>query len=202
MINSIDRLDRFLFYLFNNRLTSPFQDAIMPLMRNQFTWAPLYLFLLIFMVWNFKGKGLAWCVFFLVAFGLGDTISAKLIKFEVQRLRPCNDPWMQAHLRLLVDCGSGFSFPSAHATNHFALAMFGIVTLRQYWKPVVPVALCWAAVVAYSQVYVGVHYPFDILTGALLGTLIGWFTGSYFNTRISLDAHKGWFATRAETPAP
>ena len=95
--------------------------------------------------------------------------SANLIKHTVHRLRPC----AVEEVHLLVKCSNTFSFPSNHATNHFALAIFlSLVFSRVRWLPVVLVF--WAGFVALSQVYVGLHYPADITAGALLGTIVGY----------------------------
>jgi undecaprenyl-diphosphatase len=89
-------------------------------------------------------------------------------------------------MRLLVQCGSGYSFPSTHATNHFAFALFMIGTLAQRYRWIVAPLIIWAAAIAYAQVYVGVHYPFDVLCGALLGSSIGIFVARVFRARIGL----------------
>ena len=95
----------------------------------------------------------------------------------VERLRPCNDLDLAGQIRVLVDCGSGFSFVSSHATNHFAISFLLISLYYRQWKWIFPLCFLWAFVVSYAQVYVGVHYPFDILGGAALGILIGLLVG-------------------------
>ncbi|MBS1774109.1 MAG: phosphatase PAP2 family protein [Bacteroidetes bacterium] len=169
-------------------------DAIVPYLRNQWTWAPLYLFLLLFMTINFGRKGWMWCVFFILTFACSDQISATLIKPIFHRLRPCNNPYLTLIIHRLVDCGSGYSFPSSHAANHFALAVFGSVTLRKTIKGIWFIALLWALSVAYAQVYVGVHFPLDVLTGALIGFIVGSITGLVYNKVYNLNKVK-------ETPA-
>lgn len=164
----------------------PVLDYLLPFMRNQWTWAPLYLFLLVFMPKNFGRKGWLWCLGFLVTFAIADYVSASLIKPYFLRLRPCNDPKIMHLIRYLVDCGSGKSFPSTHATNHFALAFFAIITLYKRYKIVGPLALLWAILVAYSQVYVGVHFPFDVICGAILGGTVGIITGKLYNKRYKM----------------
>jgi undecaprenyl-diphosphatase len=89
---------------------------------------------------------------------------------------------MEGKVRLLLDhCSGGFSFTSSHAANHFGLAMFIFMTIQPLFKKYTWLFFIWAAVIAYAQVYVGVHYPLDIFVGALIGLFIGWFIGSVFN---------------------
>ncbi|MCB0696553.1 MAG: phosphatase PAP2 family protein [Chitinophagaceae bacterium] len=168
-------------YYLNTQWVNDFFDLLMPVLRNQWTWAPLYLFLLIFMPLNYGRKGWMWCVFFILAFALGDYVSASIIKPYYIRLRPCNNPYIKDIVHLLVPCGSGHSFPSSHATNHFAMGVFSAVSLRKKARWVWVVALLWAFSVAYAQIYVGVHFPGDVLIGGILGTIIGLVTGYTYN---------------------
>jgi undecaprenyl-diphosphatase len=85
-----------------------------------------------------------------------------------------------------VPCGSGLSFPSSHAANHFSISVFTGVTLGWYKKWIWPAVIAWAALVCYAQVYVGLHYPLDVFSGALLGALTGAATGKFFNRRFGL----------------
>lgn len=159
---------------------SDFLDAVMPYARNQWTWAPLYLFLLIFMTMNFGRRGWMWCIFFLLTFALSDFISASLVKPMFQRVRPCNNVYLSSLVKSIVPCGSGYSFPSSHAANHFALGIFSAITLQGRIKGIWFMGVGWALLVAYAQVYVGVHYPMDVICGGLLGVSIGVVTGKLF----------------------
>lgn len=169
--------DEYLFHLINTGLHNPFFDAVMPVLRNKYTWMPVYLFLFSFFLINFKKKGIFIIVALAITIGLADSTSSHLIKKTVQRLRPCKVIEKPEDLHLLVPCGSGFSFPSSHAANHFAIAVFLISALgkkrRRIWFPVL---FLWAFSVAFAQVYVGVHYPLDVIAGGLWGSLIGWGT--------------------------
>ncbi|HVB04041.1 MAG TPA: phosphatase PAP2 family protein [Chitinophagaceae bacterium] len=178
-----------LFYHINGLWHNGFLDAVLPFMRNPYFWAPLYLFLLVFMVLNFRFRGALWVLFFLLTFGITDFTCSHLFKFWVQRLRPCNDPVVSAFTRLLVPCGSGFSFPSSHATNHFGMAMFMFLTLRPLFGKWMNLAFAWAFVISYAQIYVGVHYPVDTFCGAMLGLLAGWATGWVFNSSLGLEGN-------------
>ena len=156
----------------------------MPYLRIAYFWTPLYLFLLAFITSNFKSRGWWWAVIFLCTVSLCDMTSSKLVKEAFDRLRPCQDPDFFSYVRLLVNnCGAGKSFTSSHAANHFGMATFIFVTLRQSVGKWVWIAYLWAAAIGYAQVYVGVHYPFDILGGAAIGLAFGWLLGTFFNKR-------------------
>lgn len=183
MIEQLIELDQQLFLTVNQGLANQFFDFLMPLLRNPYTWAPLYLFFIIFAIRNYKKKGVLMIVFLLIAFGLGDYTSASIVKPEVMRVRPCNDVSFKDQVTTRVRCGSGYSMPSSHATNHFAIGVFILMLFRRQWKPIVWLSLLWAASISFAQIYVGVHYPGDILAGTLLGTAIGLFTSwLYFLT--------------------
>jgi undecaprenyl-diphosphatase len=174
MLETLNHIDHDFFIAINSGLQSAFLDAICPVLRNQKVWYPLYAFLLILIYRNYKNRTL-WIVLGAAALVLiSDQLSANLVKNFFQRLRPCNDPSFRDQVRLLVPCGNGFSFMSAHATNHFAIALFlsGFFEAQRKW--LLPVAVIWAAAIAFSQVYVGVHYPFDVICGGLTGSLLGY----------------------------
>lgn len=107
----------------------------------------------------------------ITAVGSADFISSQVVKKSVQRVRPCNDTNI-AQVRPLVRCGSGYSFTSSHATNHFALSYFLFATVGFQFKKIRGWLIAWASSVAYAQVYVGVHYPMDVFSGMILGILI------------------------------
>ena len=122
MIESLQHIDFLLFRWVHQTLANPLFDVLMPWFRNPYFWAPVYLFLLIWMWQIFRLKGILWCVFFLLTFVFSDALSASVIKPLLHRVRPCNDPSLTYLMRHLVTCGSGFSMPSSHATNHFGLS--------------------------------------------------------------------------------
>ncbi len=138
------------------------------------TWAPFYLFVVAFIWKNWSRRqailvlaGLA------VAVGTADFTSSTVIKKNIQRIRPCNNLELKALVIQRAPCGSGYSFTSSHAANHFAVAVFLSCILGSLNRWVRPALLIWAALIAFSQVYVGVHYPGDVIAGGLLGALIG-----------------------------
>lgn len=161
-------------------------DFIMPWLRNPYVWAPVYGYILYFMWTRFRWKGIYWCLAFIITFGICDIVSASYLKPFFDRLRPCQDPLLHSFIRDLVACGSGRSFPSAHASNHFGLSFFILFTIGKKYRMAGWLALLWAFSVCFAQVYVGVHYPMDILGGAVLGFCVGWVVATIFNRNIQL----------------
>ncbi len=168
-------LDQQLFYFINNNLHIGWLDKLAPYWRSMYFWLPMYVFFISYLFLHFNGKKVA---LYLLALGLtvgtADVVSSRLIKKSVARLRPCNDENIKPRVKLLVPCGGGYSFTSSHATNHFAVAIFIILTFVGRRKWLKYALLIWAASIAFGQVYVGVHYPLDVVCGALLGVGVGY----------------------------
>ncbi|HND95222.1 MAG TPA: phosphatase PAP2 family protein, partial [Chitinophagaceae bacterium] len=173
-LQRIDHLDKEMFLTINRRWSNRLFDELMPFLRQSEYWAPLYLVLLIFVLVNFKMKGCWWAAFFICTVAITDLTGNYLFKHTIERLRPCSDPDFSVHVRLLVNhCSGGYSFISNHAANHFGMALFFYISFRNVLGRWVWTAILWAAAIAYAQVYVGVHYPIDVLAGAVWGSLIG-----------------------------
>lgn len=174
MVEILVNLDTDLMLAINQGLSNAVFDWIMPYIRNPYTWSPLYLFIIIFSIKNYGKKGIVIILFLVLCFGLADFTSASLIKPLIKRVRPCNELSLKEDVIARIRCGAGYSFPSAHASNHFALAIFLLMVFRYTWKAITACAILWACLISFAQVYVGVHYPLDILGGAALGTFIGY----------------------------
>jgi undecaprenyl-diphosphatase len=180
MLEWLIQYDSALFQLINSSWNNALFDFLMPLFRNKTFWIPLYIVIVAVLTYKYKLKVLPILLLFLLTVLLADQFSSELIKKSVQRLRPCNDSLMQENLRLLIECGKGFSFTSSHATNHFALAFLFNAVLGPVLLPnrkngrIFFAAACflWAFFIAYAQVYVGLHYPLDVAAGALLGIVL------------------------------
>jgi len=122
---------------------------------------------------KFKLRGFYVAIFLGLLIFTSDQTSVKLFKDVFERLRPCHNPLIRDLVHTLHGkCGGQFGFVSSHSTNSFALAVFSGFLLRSKYKYIMPMMLLWAAIVSYSRVYVGVHYPADILGGAVLGSAI------------------------------
>jgi len=180
LLQQFDAWDRSLFLVING-LHSPFFDKVMSQVSEPLTWIPVYLVLLFLLKQRFGWKGLAWSVPVIALMVLcSDTGSVVLFKNTVQRLRPSHAEVLKGSIHLLVDGngeflrGGSFGFVSSHASNHFAIAVFMIGALHNAVRGLAPVLIFWAVLIGYSRIYLGMHYPGDVLVGALYGAVIGW----------------------------
>jgi undecaprenyl-diphosphatase len=174
-------LDRLVFKLINQEWANGFFDYFLYFWRNKYTWIPLYIFIITYLIVNL-GKRSYWIIFFLIlTFALTDFISSGVVKPMIERPRPCHVENQALNTRLLVPCGSGYSFTSSHAANHFGIAFFLIFAIRKRNRLFAVLLFIWAFLVGYAQVYVGVHFPLDIICGALLGIGIAILTKEMYN---------------------
>ncbi len=161
-------------FLFLNKLHTRWLDTVMVSITEMWPWIPFYIVLL-FMVFKHYGKRGWWI---LLAVGVvilcSDQLSAHVCKPLFQRLRPCFNPDLEGLVHLPKGLPGGrYGFVSSHAANTFAVAAFLTATLRKNNKSIGWWLYAWALVSSYSRIYIGVHYPGDILAGAALGILIG-----------------------------
>jgi len=185
--SGIEPIDRKLFFLVNNGMANDFFDRVMPVVRESNLWVPVYLFLLVFALVNFGKRGLLWMLFAVCTAALCDLVSSHLIKEHIFRLRPCQNPVLADQIRILANyCPRSSSFTSSHAVNHFGLSMFVVLTLRAYTSYWIHLFFIWAAIICLAQVYVGVHYPFDVVSGGILGCFIGYIIAVFFNNYAGL----------------
>ena len=181
----VQPVDAWLLTHINQDWSNSFLDTLLPYLRETLFWIPLYLFLLLFVTVNFGVKGWWWVIAVVVCAGLSDIISSQLIKTNIMRVRPCRDATIAQQIRFfVVYCPGSSSFTSSHATSHFAQAMFFFLTLKHIIGRWAWLFFAWAFSIAYTQVYVGVHYPFDVFCGALLGCGIGFLIATLFNRTV------------------
>ncbi len=174
LLETLLSLDESIFFAINE-FENSLLDWLLPFYRHKLVWVPLYTLIISLILWNMPKSGLWLILFTLLTVGLSDTVSSKFIKKSVERLRPCNDSNINDQVISRIRCGGGYSFTSSHAANHGALAFFFFFLFRgpnKWWQWLLVV---WAVTIGISQIYVGVHYPLDVLGGLMVGLIIGFF---------------------------
>ncbi len=168
----LEHLDQQLL-LFINSHNSPFWDKVMLTLSEKVIWAPLYLAILIYLGVRYKRKFLVILIIIILAVTMADQFSVQLFKNVFHRLRPCHEPSLQDLLHLVNgECGGLYGFVSSHASNSFNVALLSLMFIRKRWYTFS--IIIWAAAIGYSRIYLGVHYPGDVICGSMLGALIGW----------------------------
>ena len=171
MLDTLINKDIALFLYLNNLGSLPW-DGFWLFITNKLNAIPLYLLLLYF---SYRYIGLKKTTLAVIAVLLLITFSdqtSNLFKYGFQRLRPCHDEDIVGLMRLIKStCGGMYSYFSAHAANSMAVAVFFGLLLKNHVKYIFPLLILWALLVAYSRIYIGVHFPLDILTGMLFGAL-------------------------------
>ena len=180
MIEQLINWDKSLL-LYLNGMHTVFFDFIMYWISNKFIWIPLYLFLIYLVIRNYKWRTVDIIIAVALLITVSDNISVYLFKEVFHRLRPCQDAEMKSLVHLVNDeCGGLYSFVSSHAANTFALCFFLIIVLGKKVKYLTTGMIIWASIVSYTRIYLGVHYPLDVLCGAILGIVIGIGIGKLF----------------------
>ena len=181
MIEALKEWDTKLFLYINSKHNG-FFDVIMYWASDKLFWLPFYAFLLYIVIRQFKRKSIIVLLHIAALIAASDQLASDLIKNTVKRLRPSHEASLQSLIHLSkAGAGGRYGFISSHASNSFALfAFLSIILPHSYW-PLKYVLLFWAALVAYSRIYNGVHYPADVLVAAVLGSLLAWlFSKLYF----------------------
>ena len=175
MIDLLEQLDKSLF-LFLNSIHNESWDQIMLFISGKVEWIPLYIILLILIILKYKRKAVWIILASALLILLSDQISVQVFKEGFQRYRPCHNLDIKSLVHIVNNkCGGTYGFVSSHATNSFAIATFiGLLLKRQEMKWALLLLVVWAAIVSYSRIYLGVHYPSDVVGGALLGITLAW----------------------------
>jgi undecaprenyl-diphosphatase len=180
MLEALNSVDKNLL-LFFNHLDNPVLDFLMYWASNKWIWIPLYAFLAFKIYKKFPQQFFLILVCVAVAIAVSDQLSSSIIKKAAMRLRPCHDPSISSDVHLVYGyCGGMYGFISSHASNAFTLFSFMFFLFRQEKSKMISVVLVWAIIVSYSRIYLGAHFPGDVLAGALLGFILGYLSYRLF----------------------
>jgi undecaprenyl-diphosphatase len=163
-------------------LNSHYNDQISPFMlwaTGDKAWIPFYVCIIGLLIWRFRAKSIPLFIVIALTITAADQFASGFMKPTVQRLRPCYEPKLVGKVHLVTpSCGGKYGFVSSHAANTFALAMlltmFAKKFKQTYSTQITITMFAWATLVSYTRIYVGVHYPADILFGAIAGVLIAY----------------------------
>ncbi|PKP27297.1 MAG: phosphatase PAP2 family protein [Bacteroidetes bacterium HGW-Bacteroidetes-22] len=173
MVNWLLHADTWLLLAING-FHAPWADVLMWWLSSKLIWIPLYLFLMV-LLWNEFGHQIWRSLLLVLILVVLTDQGSVLIKNGVQRPRPTHNTEIENEVHVVKDYRGGtYGFISSHAANTTGIALFVGLLLRRRNKSLLPALIVWALVVSYSRIYLGVHYPGDVLAGALLGALFGW----------------------------
>lgn len=160
-------------FLYLNGHHQDWLDPFVDTLTGKLIWVPLYAFFIYLIIKHFK-SGSIWILAGVgLAILMADQTASGFMKPFFERLRPCHDPRLEGLMYNYGGCGGMYGFVSSHAANTFALAIYLNLVFRNRLKGFGWLYL-WAALISFTRIYLGVHYPSDIMVGALVGLISGW----------------------------
>lgn len=169
----LQSIDTSLFQFINGTMDNYVLDYFLVWVRNKYLWIPLYVFLIAKTILHYKKHAYIILLTAVLAVSISDHLSSGILKPLTERVRPCNNTSIPK-VNIKAPCRNSFSFVSSHASNHFAVAIFFYFILgvkkRRGWH----FLFAWAFLICFAQVYVGLHFPGDVLVGALVGVGVSW----------------------------
>jgi undecaprenyl-diphosphatase len=181
MLDYLIHLDKKLFIFLNNLGSTTF-DPIWLLITKQINWTPFFLILLFILYKKLGAKKLRIAILIVAALITFTNEITDLIKFSIQRIRPCNDETLLGLIRVVKDSDT-FSYFSGHASNSTAAMMFVFLILRKHYKYSYLIFL-YPVIFAYSRIYLGLHFPLDIISGYFFGSLTGFLFYRFYSILI------------------
>ncbi len=187
MIDFLVNIDKQLFFFFNG-MHAPWLDQVMFWISDKKVWIPFYLLLAFWIIKTYKWKSIIYLLGIGLAITFTDQVISGFMKGYFERFRPSRDPEMEGLVHIVNEYRGGkYGFASSHSGNAFALAIYLFMLFKEYkW---ISLMFIWAAVVAYSRVYLGVHYPGDIIVGGIIGLSFG-----YIFQHLSKTVHSKYFS--------
>ena len=185
MINQLDTQA----FLWLNSLHYDFFDPIMLWITNRNSWFPMYAIIIGSIVWTQKRKSIGILLMIIFSVIISDQVCSSILKPLIHRLRPCHEPSIQNLVHLVGNCGGQFGFCSSHAANTFALVTCLLLIFGKQFTEIKYLYL-WAIIVSYSRIYVGVHYPLDVLSGAGIGILASLLCYKAYHYYLSKSSHE------------
>jgi undecaprenyl-diphosphatase len=165
-------------FRFINEAHQPWLDKPMEIISGKLTWIPLYALLIYYLYKQLKQAVWKAIIYLLTTILFADQISSSLLKPLFKRLRPCHVEEFQSWIHLPDGCGGMYGLCSSHAANAFAVAV-GFYLLSKN-KRMGAALLIWASVISYSRIYLGAHYPLDVITGAIVGAAGAWLLFTFY----------------------
>jgi undecaprenyl-diphosphatase len=180
MINELDTQA----FLWLNSFHTDSIDPIMAWITAKNSWIPMYAIIIGILFWRYKKNSIGMLLMIILSVIISDQLCSSILKPLIHRLRPCHEPSLQNLVHIVGNCGGQFGFCSSHAANSFSLAMSLFLLVGKKYR-FIKLFFIWAIIVSYSRIYVGVHYPLDVLAGAGIGVLVSLFCFKIYQKYLS-----------------